>query len=254
MFKAIARADLLADIVDATRTLVDEVKFNLTQSGIEIRAVDPANVAMVDLTADAAGFESYEADGGVIGVNLDRLGDAVAMAESGDDLVHLRLDTETRKLHVEIGGLEMTMATIDPDSIRQEPDLPDLDLAATVAMQGSDVSRMVTAADLVSDHLALGADASDEVFYAEADGDTDDVRLELDAEDLLLVEMSDDAHSLFSLDYLKDLQQPIPKDTEVSVRVGEEFPTKLRYSLGDDGDGGAAITVENMVAPRIKSE
>jgi len=33
---------------------------------------------MVDLTLEAAAFESYEADGGVIGVNLARLGTSPA--------------------------------------------------------------------------------------------------------------------------------------------------------------------------------
>jgi len=93
------------------------------------------------------------------------------------------------------------------------------------------------------------ADAGDDVFYAEAEGDTDDVHLELGADELVMSQIGDDAHSLFSLDYLKDLQQPIPGDVEVSVRVGEELPTMLQYSLADSD-----VVVQNMVAPRIQSE
>jgi len=247
-FSAIIDAGTLGDVLDAADTIVQECKLHLGEDGVEITAVDPANVAMVDIDFRAGAFESYEATGGVIGVNLERLQDVVGMADSGD-LIHLDLDEETRKLHVEVGGLEMTMALIDPDSIRQEPDLPDLDLPATVAVEGAEIDRMVRAADLVSDHIAIGADAAAEVFYAEAEGDTDDVQLEMSGDDFIMDSIDGDAHSMFSLDYLKDFERAIPGDVEVAIDVGEEFPIKMRYSLAD-GD----VPVTNMCAPRIKSE
>src|SRR6056297_4364413 len=158
MFKAIVSAETLTSALDSISVLVDECKIHLEEDGLEIRAVDPANVGMVDLSLDSAAFESYEADGGLIGVNLSRLEDIAGMADAGQ-LVHLELDEETRKLHIAIDGLEYTLALIDPDSIRQEPDLPDLDLSSHVVIEGKDINRAVTAADMVSDHIALGVAA-----------------------------------------------------------------------------------------------
>src|SRR5699024_9763689 len=146
-----------------------------------------------------------EADGGVIGVNLSRLQDIAGMAGS-DDLVHLELDEETRKLHISIDGLEYTLALIDPESVRQEPDIPDLDLPAKIVLEGRDINRAVKAADMVSDHIALGVAEDAEQFYVDAEGDTDDVHFELDTEDLIDLTVGP-AHSLFSLDYLKDMNK-----------------------------------------------
>src|SRR6056297_3671858 len=199
MFKAIVGASTFQDALDSVSVLVDECKIRLNEEELSIRAVDPANVGMVDLTLEAAAFESYEADGGVIGVNLARLEDIAGMANSGD-LIHLELDEETRKLHIQIDGLSYTLALIDPDSIRQEPDIPDLDLAAEIVVEGADIDRAVTAADMVSDHIALGVDPDAEFFYVDAEGDTDDVHFELDTADLIGLQVGD-AHSLFSLDY-----------------------------------------------------
>ena len=195
MFKAIVSASTLRDALDSVSVLVDECKIRLNEDELAIRAVDPANVGMVDLTLEAAAFESYEADGGVIGVNLNRLEDIAGMANSGD-LIQLELDEETRKLHIHIEGLSYTLALIDPDSIRQEPDIPDLDLAAEIVLEGAQI---------------------------------------------------DD--SLFSLDYLKDMNKAIPKDAEVRVELGEEFPVKLHYEFGE---GMGQVTY--MLAPRIQSE
>ncbi|MHC3436703.1 DNA polymerase sliding clamp [Natrialbaceae archaeon A-gly3] len=247
MFKAIVSAETLSSALDSVSVLVDECKIHLEEEGLAIRAVDPANVGMVDLSLEAAAFESYEADGGLIGVDLSRLEDIAGMAESGQ-LIQLELDEETRKLQIQIDGLEYTLALIDPDSIRQEPDIPDLDLPAEVILEGKDVNRSVTAADMVSDHIALGVDEPGEYFYVDAEGDTDDVHLELTAEDLIDLQVGP-AHSLFSLDYLKDMNKAIPKDTEVTAELGEEFPIKLHFSFAE-GQG----QVTYMLAPRIQSE
>ncbi|WP_135821740.1 DNA polymerase sliding clamp [Halostella litorea] len=247
MFKAIVSAETLGTALDSVSVLVDECKIHLDDDGIEIRAVDPANVGMVDLSLSADAFESYEADGGVIGVNLSRLEDIVGMADS-DQLVELELDEETRKLHIQIDGLEYTLALIDPDSIRQEPDIPDLDLASEIVIEGADIDRAVTAADMVSDHIALGVDEEKELFYVDAEGDTDDVHLELDREDLIDLQAGP-AYSLFSLDYLKDMNKAIAKDAEVTLELGEEFPVKIHFDIAE---GNGQVTF--MLAPRIQSD
>ncbi|MFC7097088.1 DNA polymerase sliding clamp [Halobaculum marinum] len=247
MFKAIVSASTLRDALDSVSVLVDECKIRLNEDELAIRAVDPANVGMVDLTLEAAAFESYEADGGVIGVNLNRLEDIAGMATSGD-LVQLELDEETRKLHIQIDGLSYTLALIDPDSIRQEPDIPDLDLPAEIVVEGAQINRGIKAADMVSDHIRLRVDEAEEAFFIEAEGDTDDVDLRLDREDLIDLQAGP-ADSLFSLDYLKDMNKAIPSDAEVRVELGEEFPVKLHYEFGE---GMGQVTY--MLAPRIQSD
>ncbi|WP_338740670.1 DNA polymerase sliding clamp [Haloplanus salilacus] len=247
MFKAIVSASTLRDALDSVSVLVDECKVRLNEDGLAIRAVDPANVGMVDLSLEAAAFESYEADGGVIGVNLSRLEDIAGMGNAGD-LVHLELDEETRKLHIRIDGLSYTLALIDPDSIRQEPDIPDLDLPALIVAEGNQLDRGITAADMVSDHINLRVDEDDATFHIEAEGDTDDVDFEMGADDLIDLDAGP-ASSLFSLDYLKDMNKAIPGDAEVTVELGEEFPVKLHY---DFAEGLGNVTF--MLAPRIQSE
>ena len=248
VFNAIVPVEVLQSALEPVHTLVDECKIQLNGDGISVRAVDPANVGCVDVSLDASAFESYNADGGVIGVNLERLTDMLSMGDSGE-LVQLELNEETRKLDIQIGGLSYTLALIDPDSIRQEPDIPELDLPAKVVIKGEQLDRGITACDLVSDHITLRADEAGEAFYMEAQGDTDDVDLKLGNDDLLSGQVNGDAQSLFSLDYLKDMSRSIGSETAVSVRIGDEFPTKLDYSLQN-----GHIQVQNMLAPRIQSD
>ena len=244
-FSAIVPVQSLEDALDPVATLVDECTIRLDEDELSIRAVDPANVGMADVSLPERAFESYEADGGVIGVNLDRLQDVLSMGDKGD-LAKLELNEETRKLHIQIGELSYTLALIDPDSVRKEPDIPDLDLPADVAFEGSELSRAVTAADLVGDHVSLSADPDGQEFVVSAQGDTDDVEVTLGHDELATADVGESAESLFSLDYLKDMARPIGSDVIVSFKLGTEMPVKFRYTNGE-------ASVEHLLAPRVES-
>jgi proliferating cell nuclear antigen len=249
---ATVQAGVLTSTLAPVDTLVNECKLRTDSDGLSISAVDPANVGMVDVELDASAAAAWTADEHVLGINLDRLLEVLSLADS-EEMVRLDLDAETHKLTVESAGLEVTMALIDPDSIRQEPDLPDLELPATAVVEGRDIGRAVTAADMVSDHIKIGAGSEGWLAF-EADGDTDDVELTLTEADGLLSFVYDgdepkmSVASLFSLEYLDNMSSAMPADCEVSVLLGDEFPAKLRYSLVD-----GACDVVQMLAPRIQN-
>ena len=139
-FRAAIQSEPLKNILRALRATVDEARVKIDETGIRIRAVDPANVAMDDLDLSASAFESYDATPGVIGVDLDRLWDPVSLANKGD-LVQLHLDIESRKLVVAVTGLEFQMACLDPATIRSEPTLPELELPASVTVDRDTLRR-----------------------------------------------------------------------------------------------------------------
>ena len=247
-FSATLTADTFEDILAPVDAIVAECKIHLTEGGFEIAAVDPANVAMVEVEARTGAFETYEASGGVIAADLERLLDAVNLADSGESLVSLDLDPETRKLQIAVDAVEYTLTLIDPDSVRQEPDVPDLDLGGRYAVEGGPFTHAVKATDLVADHVEIEGVADDELVIS-AQGDTDDVRVTLGQAELLSGDLDDGAvKSLFSLDYLKDITRPLATDTQTTLLLGDEFPCKLQYSLADRD-----IRVKNLLAPRVQS-
>jgi proliferating cell nuclear antigen len=246
-FEASIEVGHLQDVVDAVSAVVEECRIHLTEDGLVIRAVDPANVAMINEQVSADGFEAYDTDCGEIGVRLDPLDEILGIADNDDDLIQFDYDAQTRKIQITVNAVEYTLALIDPASIRQEPDIPDLDLPASVGVEQSDLKQAVRAADMVSDHIKLRVDEREQSFIAEAEGDTDDVEFELSADDLENTSFGA-ASSLFSLDYLKDLRKPVPKDTIVRMDMGEEFPVKLHFEMAD-----GTVNVEYMLAPRIES-
>lgn len=246
-FQAAIKGGEIKDFVSTLRAIVDEAKITITPDGLATRAVDPANVAMYDIELSTAAFESYDATEGILGVNLERLEEVLKLANKGD-LVQLVFDTKTFKLGIHVDGVEFTMACIDPDSIRAEPDIPDMDLPASVTAESDDLSRGVKAADMVSDHIRLHLNEDARTFNIVAEGDTDDVTFELKESDVSEMVVAE-ANALFSLDYMKDLVKEIPKGEEATLTFGSDFPVMMDYEFAD-GDG----TVLSMLAPRIQSD
>ncbi|WP_254535272.1 DNA polymerase sliding clamp [Halomarina litorea] len=248
MFSAITTTKRLASFVDYLSALVDEARIQLTPEGLVATAVDSANVAMVDVRLDASTFESYEADGGRIALNLGRLDDMLSVADN-DSLVHLDLNEDTRTLDVRAGRLDYRFALIDPDAVRQEPDFPDIDGTELVA-DSDDLTMIVKAAKSVNeaDRVRLGYRLDEEEFIAIAEGDTDRMHYEIPRDDLVAVSTAADVRSLFSLDYLADVVSPIPSETDVRLTVGDEYPVKLKFH---DEDG--AHDVQYLVSPRVSS-
>lgn len=240
----IIEASVLQEWLDHIRALVDEAKLHLTRDGWEVRAVDPSNVAMVETSLDERAFESYDVpEEGVIGINVVRVADIVGGAQA-DDLVNVGYDATTRNLVFTYGGHEFTKTLIDPDAIRSEPDLPDLDLPVDLTIEASAVKTGVGYADSLADHVAVATTGG--VFSIRAEGDTDSYEGEFEDVDVHLYP-GETKRSLFSTDFLTDVLKPIDGERDLRIRHGQEFPIWLDAAVGDDGH------VHYMIAPRIQS-
>ncbi|MEA2045323.1 MAG: DNA polymerase sliding clamp [Euryarchaeota archaeon] len=247
MFKAVIDAETLRDAIDAVSSLVDEVRFAISENGIELKAVDPANVAMVSFRIDPEAFEYFEAAQGDIGVDLVRLSDVLSMADRGEN-VTLELDEENHKLKIGLNSLSYTLSLIDPSAIRKEPRVPDLDLPAHVVLPGPQLRKAIRAAEKVSDHVILGvSDDPEDMFYMEASGDIDSLVLKIPSMELLGMKPGK-ARSLFSLDYLSDMSKAIGKAQEVKLEMGVDYPLRVYFSLSQ------GVDINYLLAPRIEQE
>ena len=245
MFTAVINAELLRDSIAALAVIVDEVRFKINSEGISVKAVDPANVAMGIFELGSTAFKEYNADECEIGIDLNKITDLLGIAEK-TDLVKMELEEKSQKLLINIGELSYTLSLLDPSTIRAEPRVPQIELPVKIVMNGADLRRAVKAAEKISDHLLMGV--SGDIFYMEAKGDTDQVRIEMGRDQLIDLK-SGDACSLFSLDYLSDIVKPTSKINEVTLSLGRDFPVLIDFELAN-----GAGKISYLLAPRIESE
>lgn len=266
----VSDVDVLSSTLDVLDVVVDECRLRWHKDGIHVAAVDPATVAMVDLNLSVDAFESYVTpeDDRTIGVDLERLGEALALAD-GDRPVRFAAHPDRGMLRLESGDLEYTIGLLDPDVVRTPPSIDDFDLGeistATVGTTGRTVGEAIRAAETVSDHLEVGVTrgtaGADPAFYAAAAGDTDEMVLTISPDDLRELSIDVEGHgdnhddattpirSLFSVSYLRAFDRALPRDVDVDVQLASEAPIEVRFAFAD-----GAGTVRYLLSPRIRRE
>jgi proliferating cell nuclear antigen len=246
----IIEAGPLQEWVGHIDTQVDECKLHLTDDGMNVRAVDPANVGMVDTELYETAFESFDVPKeGLIGINITRFNDIIDGADA-DQLVNITYDATTRKLIVEYGGHKFTLALIDPDAIRTEPDLPDLDLPVKLEADNEAMQAAMAFSADISDHVAVTT-SPEGTFKLEAEGDTDEYAGTFeDGEEVTVEELPNaEREGLYSLDYIKYMVNAFEVD-EITLIHGHEFPIKIEGPVVYDDEEYGFTTY--MLAPRIQ--
>jgi proliferating cell nuclear antigen len=242
------QARRLREFIGVATPLVSEAKIHCSDEGIRMAVVDPANVAMIEpCHLEAAAFESIEADGqATLGVNLERFEDQLSAADP-DDVVRLALNMESRMLEIEYGPVEIDMALIDPDAMRNEPDTPDLDHPNEFTLPGSVLSEAVEVVGMQSDQVHFVVD--DNGLAVTAEGDTDTARYNLGDDSVTDAHCPEQCEAIFSLEYMEELVKPIPKAAEVTCTIDTDFPILMSWETAD-----GHLSVGQMCAPRIQSE
>lgn len=249
-------AGTLTTTLDILQTAGSEAKLHLGADGLDVHLVDPANVMMHHIDVSPSAFRHTPGGSFTFGANLERLQDFCAKADA-DQSIDFSFKPKTREMNIQYANVDYDMACIDPDSIRNEPDVNELDLPNHFTVALSDLKDALYHVDLVSDHVDITCDADAETVAIVGDGDTDDVRVALDEDDLIRSHIREDTEALFSMPYLYSgsdgsgdygkAVKKIPGD-EVTITCGEEFPMWLDYEYAD---GNAEV--RTMLAPRIQS-
>ena len=245
MFDAKVKADVLKEVVDVIATLVDEAKFNAGKDALVVKAVDPAHVAMVDLSLDRGAFEAYKADEGELGVDMDKMKEILRLAKAGETIA-LRHDEDKNRLVVTVGNTTRRMALVDTAGM-SDPKVPSLNLPAKVVVRTDELRQAIRASESISDHIALKA--SPEGFEIVSEGDTDNVSHMVPKDLLEELQVKEAVRSLFPLDYFSNMVKAISSAPNVTLYLGSDYPVKLEFKIA-----GGKGEVKYLLAPRIESD
>jgi len=251
MFKARIKADNLKEFIGTVGSLVDEAKLNVNEDGMQIKAVDPSHVAMIEANLIKSAFDSYETDVAEMGIDVDKFKTVLAVAGK-EDMVSLEKDDKLNRLIVNIGNLTRAMPLLDTSGM-PDPKVPSLDLPAFVSVSVEEISQGLKASKSVSDHIALST--TKDSFRLICEGDNQNrVDLTLDKEQLEKLVSPEETTSLFSLEYFALMVNSLPPDRILHINLGTDLPVKMDADLAIDDLTGAQGNVKFLLAPRIDRE
>tara|TARA_B100000676_G_scaffold140618_1_gene139245 strand:+ start:340 stop:1095 length:756 start_codon:yes stop_codon:yes gene_type:complete len=248
VLKARIKAESLKEFIGAVGSLVDEAKVNVNEDGMQIKAVDPSHVAMIEANLVKSAFDSYEAKSMEMGMDIDKFKNVLTVAGK-DEMVDLEKDDDLNRLVVNIGNLTRAMPLLDTSGM-PDPKVPSLDLPSTVNVVVNEIAQGLKASKSVSDHIALSTDKNSFRLVCEGDNQNS-VDLSLGKEQLEKLDSPDEATSLFSLEYFSLMVNSLPADRILHINLGTDLPVKIDADLAVDDMTGAQGNVKFLLAPRI---
>ena len=249
MFEAEIDAGVLKECIEAITAVVDEGKLRISAEGLNLRAVDPSNVAMVTFQLQNDAFDDYrfsnedeEGEGLEIGMDFQKLLGILGIG--GREQVRLSIDEQAQKLYTRMGSLAYTVNLLEPSSLRKEPKVPELEFPVQVVMDIEDFRKTIRAAEKVGEHILLGVEGDE--FYMEVEGEMDKLRLGLKKEQLIHLTPGT-LHSLFTLDYIAAMSKGMSHAETVTLNLGKDYPLQIEFEVA-----GGKGKVSYLLAPRVE--
>jgi hypothetical protein len=232
--------------------VADEYRLRFDDDGIHVSVVDSANVMGGDFHLHTNALESWEWDTAEIAADTDMLGTVLQHARYGistDDAISVSATDEQIESSVtrDVGEVSATFTEraplIDPQSVRQEPELPDPETDVEVSLPPR---AFIDVVDTLDSSLATQLCTHDGEIHAKQNGDVQDRHVSLAVEPTGAVE----PWTYYSTDYLQSITNGLHTGyvDMVTLRWAEDYPLFVEFEREGVYHG------QYFVAPRLKPD
>jgi len=236
---------VLVEAIKAAYELVkDDVTFKIGEEGLVLRAMDPANVAMVIVELKKDAFDKFEIEkDGFVGINMDRFVQVLKRAKRGDSL-NIKIGSGKMEIVYEGSGKRRFSLPLLALESGPRPE-PNLSFSAKVKIDPSSFKSAIEDASVVSDAMTILA-ANNELHLL-AQGDLGDVETILKQnEGLLEISMQENARSKFSTEYLRKLAKPKVGEA-IEIALKSDYPLMVKFEEPN-------LRLAFILAPRMDVE
>lgn len=242
----LAEPTYLKDSISIISDLVNEARFKITKDGIELIAMDPANVAMVIFKLLSSCFTEYEIKDSVeIGVNLGNLKQILRRIGT-NDILSLEV-TEDNKLKILIqGNTKRTFNLPLIDLEEREQKIPELKFPAKIILPSSILNNAIEDADVVGESVSFEAEPGK--FTISSEGELSQAKTEITSSEEVKIEAKSKVKAKYSLEYLKKMIGGSKLSGSVIVEFDTDYPLRLDYTTVDK------VMLSFILAPRVETE
>src|SRR3989338_1452187 len=244
----LAEPKYFKDSINIISELVGEVKFKAGPDGLELVAMDPANVAMVIFKLLSSCFTQYEVKKAEeIAINLNNLKQILRRAKS-EDILSLET-TDDGKLKIQMKSdpvRSFSIPTLELDDKEQR--VPELNFPLAIHTHSAILSEAVEDVSVVAESVTfLG---QKDLLSVKAEGDLSKAFIEIkpDERTTITTNSTDKHKAKYSLEYLKKMIAGSKLTDQVSIYFNTDYPLKLEYKVIDK------LSLSFILAPRVDND
>jgi len=243
-------------LMGAITVLRDEALLHFNDDHLEIRVVDEADVAIVEMETRSDAFETLSAPDFEIGCDISDLVKNISAVSaeppSDTDRTIVLTLTENGRLKISSveGSMSIKMGLIPPEKIDDEPDIPSFNHHTEVTVDSNYFSHVVSTTDRVIEgsNIEFFSDADAETFTVRSTGDIDNLDATLNSEHPSVHDIvCEDVEAIYSSDYLSNIFGGLPEEGELIVRIGDTLPAEIHGTFLNE-----TTSLTYTVAPRVE--
>jgi len=243
----LAEPKYLKDSISIISELVNEGRFKINQNGIELVALDPANVAMVIFRLLSSAFVEYDVKTNIdIAINLSSLKQVLRRAKPTDIII---IEVEDGRMNITLKGdatRRFSLPILDTEAREQR--IPDLVFTAKIKTSSSILNEAIEDSDIVADAVSFIAEKG--ILTLRADGDLNKVNVEIKQSDETNIEVdsNEKIKGKYSIEYLKKMILGSKISDNVVISFNKDYPLRLDYVVVDK------VALSFILAPRVENE
>lgn len=231
----------------AVQAITLESPLYITPDGLTMRAVDPANVAMVDVFIQSGyAFQEGIDYVGTVGISISTMIDRLKAIKGDIDIVFQKEQNIISIKSDEKQKIEYTTQYILPQFLK-ETKIPELKFTASLTLPGQELRDAVAACSTISQFLYFIADPSDNTLKVSTKADIESYKQTFSNTYTCAVEGEEPVESAYSLDYL-NLMLKQTGNVDITIRFSKDYPLEITGLLNSD------ILAKYVLAPRIINE
>jgi len=244
----LAEPKYLKDSIAVISDLVNEATFKIKPNGIELVAMDPANVAMVVFNLLGSAFVEYDVkEETSLAINLNNL-KQILRRVSPSDMLTIEA-TEDNKLQIQLKGATtrtFSMPIIDLEEREQR--IPDLSFPVSIKTTSSVLNDAIEDVDIVAESVTLLAESKKFTVIAEGDLNRAKIEIKEGEETKITVDTKEKIKAKYSIEYLKKMMGGSKLSDEVTIRFNKDYPLQLEYKTINK------VHLMFILAPRVESD
>ncbi len=228
----------LSKAVELISELVTEVKIRISEHGLSVTAIDPANVAMVGLKIPKKAFSEFDSGNEVLGVNLDSLKRILKRSsgplslEKRENLLYIQMEDRIKRNFI--------LSLIDIEN--EDKEIPNLEFSSRVELQSEDLIDSIEDCAVVAD--ACSFIIKEEKFIIEAKG-LNSTRTEFSSDEANI--SAESCKARYSLEYLQKFIKASKLTEKTILNFADDHPLRMDVKTEN-------MEISFILAPRVETE
>lgn len=244
MLVRLENPSVLSRVVEIISEIVTEVRIKISEEGLSISAIDPANVSMLGFKIPRTTFSQFETGDEVLGVNLDNLKQILKRCGAGSVLV---LEKKENFLAIQIQdrirrNFTLNLIDIEGEEIDFDSKIEKMAFSSTVGIRSVDLIASIEDCAVVSDACSFIVEENKFIIEAKS---LNSAMSEFSADEAKI--SGESSRAKYSLEYLQKFMKGAKLCDETEIKFAEDHPLKILFTT-------PVMELGFVLAPRVETE